>query len=351
MSKTNVRAICLTMLLSLMLLAACTPEKSEAEAAEPRQTERSSGVEGELASVDDIPGFDEIQIPEGKKIKVGYLAQNETIQFCIYMGDALRDQAKRFGDQIEVEMVDARGLAATQVSQAEDMVVKGVDVVVLHPIDQEASAPALDIIVNAGIPLVTVNTNTVNKEIANAYVGVDDKEAGILAVQLMSQALSGEGTINVIKGLLGDPANENRMIGLKEEMGNHPDISVGSAQAADWDRGKAMNLTEDWLTSGRDFDGIIAMNDEMAISAALALDSVGITDVKIIGVDALDEALELIKAGKMYGTVFQNADAQGRGALNVALAAALGMEIEKNYIIPYEAVTAENVENYINVNQ
>ena len=347
MKKLNTLVMSAVILISLMVLAACTSDKNAASPADSKTAARSSGVEGVQASVEDIPSFEEIKIPAGEKIKVGYLAQNETIQFCIYMGDALRDQAKRYGEQVEIEMVDARGLAATQVSQAEDMVVKGVDVVILHPIDQEASAPALDIIVDAGIPLITVNTNTVNKEIANAYVGVDDKEAGILAVQLMSKALNGTGTINVIKGLLGDPANENRMIGLEEELANHPAIRVGSAQAADWDRGKAMNLTEDWLTSGRNFDGIIAMNDEMAISSALALDSVGITDVKIIGVDALDEALELIKAGKMYGTVFQNADAQGRGALNVALAAALGMDIEKNYIIPYEAVTAENVENYL----
>jgi len=295
----------------------------------------------------ELPQFGDIEIPEDKVIKIAYLAQNETIQYCIAMSAALSNEAEKYGSQVELLLIDSRGQIPLQISQAEDAVVKGVDVVILHPNDQEASAPALDIVVNAGIPLVILNTSTVNVDISNSYIGVDDEEAGVMLAQLMSEVLGGKGTVNVMKGMLGDPANENRMTGLERELKNHPGLTVTSAQAADWDRGKAMSLTEDWISSDRDFDGIISMNDEMAISATLTLASANKSDVKVIGVDALDEALELIKAGKMYGTVFQNADAQGRGALNVAVAIAMGMNVQKIYTVPYEPVTIENVDDYM----
>lgn len=134
---------------------------------------------------------------------------------------------------------------------------------------------------------------------------------------------------------------------IYEEMKNHPDMTIGSTHAADWDRGKAMALTEDWLASNDEFNAIFALNDEMAIPTANALIAAGRDDVVVIGIDALDEALEMIKAGKMYGTVFQSAEWQGRGSLNVAVAAVLGEDVQKDYLIPYEAVTAENVDDYL----
>lgn len=367
MKKSKTLVVLALVLTCLMVFAACTPATTTeeagaapAEAADTATADEAAdepadeaaepttkNVSATGASASELPTYEDITIPEGKTIKVGYLAQNESLQYCINMSDALRDEAAKYGAQVELEMVDSRGLIPQQISQAEDMVVKDMDVIILHPNDQDASAPALDIIVDAGVPLVILNTSTNNVEISDSYVGVDDEEAGIMLVKLMSQALGDKGTVNVMKGMLGDPANEHRMIGMEQELENHPDIVVGSAQAADWDRGKAMSLTEDWLTGGREFDGIISMNDEMAISAALALQSVGVTDVAIVGVDALDEALEMIKAGTMYGTVFQNADAQGRGALNVAVKVALGEDVEKVYTVPYEMVTAENVDDYL----
>ena len=325
-----------------LLLSACGAGSAQADA-----LKKAAAQPRTQATKEEIPAPEELTIPAGQTIRVGYLAQNETIQFNTYLSAALLKEAEKYQGQVEVEMVDARGIAANQVSQAEDMVTKGVDAMIISAYDQDASAPALDVAVKAGIPVIAVNTVTSNINIATAYVGVDDREAGIKAVQLMSDALGGKGTVNVMKGLLGDPANEKRMLGLDEELGRHPDIKVGSALSADWDRGKAMNLAEDWIIGGEPFDGLIAMNDEMAISASNAFRAAGWDDVLVIGVDAIDEALEMIREGKLYGTVFQDAAAQGRGALNIAVAAVLGEDVHKDYIIPYETVTAENVEQYI----
>lgn len=296
-----------------------------------------------IAEYEDIPTFEDLEIPEGETIHIGYISQTETFQFCVNMSTAMKAEVEKYGDQVEFELYDARSIAANQVSLAEDLIAKQVDVAIISCIDQEASAPAVQKLADAGIPVISVNTLVANHDVATAYIGVDDSEAGRLQVQLMAEALGNEGTINVMKGLLGDPANEKRLSGVEAEIENSG-LEIGSAQAADWDRGKAMTLTEDWITSGREFNGIICLNDEMAVSTINALKAAGV-DVPVIGIDAIEEALALVKSGDMYATLFQNPFEQGAGAINLAVAAALGVDVSYDYLIPFEVITADNVDD------
>lgn len=343
MKKIKVLALLLAM---LMVFTACgqteSPEENGGTPPEPVAEEAivsSSGAQ--------IPTVNELKIPEGEVITVGYLAQNETDQFCVFMGDSLASEAAKFGASLELLTSDAQGQAANQVSQAENMVSKGVDVVIISAVDKDACAPAVQTVVDAGIPIITLNTVVVNNDLATAYVGVNDEEAGVVAMEIMGEALGGEGTVNIILGQLGHPASEYRWTGVQTKLKDYPGITIGASLPADWDRAKAMSVTEDWMSGGVDFNGIIAMNDEMAISAAHALAAANVTDVKVVGVDALDEALELVKSGKMAGTVFQDAAQQGRGALLIAVAAVLGIDIEKEYLIPFKKVTMENVDEFM----
>lgn len=342
MKRFKVLAILLVL---MMVLASCGQSTPEAPANQPSIVDNDPPIVSASGAV--VPTPAEIKIPEGTVITVGYLAQNETDQFCVNMGNALKAEAAKFGSSVELIASDAQGQAANQVSQAENMIAKEVDAVIMSAIDQDACAPAVEAIVNAGIPLITLNTVTVNNDLATAYIGVDDTQAGETAMQIMADALGGKGNVNVILGQLGHPASEYRWTGMNTILANYPDMKIGASQPADWDRAKAMNVTEDWLSSGNKFDGILACNDEMAISAAHALTAANVKDVKVVGVDALGEALELVKSGAMTGTVFQDAISQGRGALDLAVAAAVGMTIEKEYLIPFQKVTAENVDEYL----
>lgn len=297
-----------------------------------------------------VPEFGDVTIPEGQTIKIGYLAQNQTDEFNVFLGEVLKDEAEKYDGQVELMVSDAQSQAAVQVSQAEDMVVKAPDVVILNAVDGEASAPAVTTLTNAGIPVVLLNTSVSNIELATSYVGIDDEEVGAMLIQMIAESMGGKGTINVIQGLLGHPANERRWAGIQKELENYPDITVGATQAADWDRNKAMNVAEDWIASGDKFDAVVSLNDEMAMSALNAFEAAGMKDVKIVGADALESMLELIKEGRVYGTVFQNGNVESRCALTVAVAAALGIGVDSQYMIPNEIVTQANVDDYIGRN-
>ncbi|MEY2751721.1 MAG: hypothetical protein RLZZ550_1692, partial [Verrucomicrobiota bacterium] len=107
--------------------------------------------------------------------------------------------------------------------------------------------------------------------------------------------------------------------------------------------------TENWIQAHKGkFQAIFAHNDEMAMGALLALERAGLKqDVYVIGVDAIAQALDAVKAGRLDATVFQDAVGQGRGAIDTAILLASKQPFEKEVMIPFQVVTRENVDTFL----
>ena len=120
-------------------------------------------------------------------------------------------------------------------------------------------------------------------------------------------------------------------------------------QSAEWDRAKAITLMENWIQSfGDTINAVFAQNDEMAMGAVIALEQAKMKDnVVVVGVDAIADALQAIKAGRLDATIFQDAQAQGRRAVETAVNIVLGQPFEQNTLIPFRLVTRQNVNQYL----
>jgi inositol transport system substrate-binding protein len=101
-----------------------------------------------------------------------------------------------------------------------------------------------------------------------------------------------------------------------------------------------------------DFNIVFGNNDEMAIGAIQALKSAGISmdDVIVGGVDATEDALMSMQAGDLDVTVFQNAAAQGAGAVDAAADLVAGKSLPNFVVIPFELVTPANLDQYLGQN-
>ncbi|WP_263490459.1 substrate-binding domain-containing protein [Rhizobium sp. 3T7] len=107
-------------------------------------------------------------------------------------------------------------------------------------------------------------------------------------------------------------------------------LNVVQEQVGSWSRVNGADLVSNWLTSGLEFDAVIANNDEMALGAIAALKNSGASTDKILvaGIDA-PEALQAMKAGDLKVTVFQDAKGQGKGSIDAALKAVRGEKLER----------------------
>jgi inositol transport system substrate-binding protein len=237
--------------------------------------------------------------------------------------------------------------AERQIQQVEGFVAQKLDAVILNPCQVEGSSPAVDSALRAGIPIVNVNSET--RSTPTAFVGSRDEDAGRMAMEFIAQRLRGTGNLVIIEGPMGQAAQVKRNTGAKEVLVRNPGLKLLATQSAEWDRAKAITLMENWNESYRGkIDAVFAENDEMAMGALLALEQAGLkSKVVVIGVDGIADALAAVKAGRLEATVFQDADGQGRAAVDVATDIVRHRPYAKDTLIPFKLVTRENVGEFI----
>jgi ABC-type sugar transport system substrate-binding protein len=129
-------------------------------------------------------------------------------------------------------------------------------------------------------------------------------------------------------------------------------MTIVESQTGMWMRTLGADLMTNWLSAGIAFDALISNNDEMALGAIQALKAAGISmdDVIVAGIDATQDALAAMKAGDLDVTVFQNAAAQGSGAVDAAIKLSQGETLGNVVWVPFELVTPENMDQYMGQN-
>ncbi len=231
--------------------------------------------------------------------------------------------------------------------QVDNFIAQRVDAIILNPCEVEASSPAVDRALAAGIPIVNVNSET--RSAPTAFVGSRDEESARIAMGYLAQRLDGQGRLVLMQGFMGQAAQIKRDQGAREVLAQHPGLQLLADQTAEWDRAKAVTLMENWIQSyGAKIDAVFAQNDEMAIGAVIALEQAHLKDrVVVVGVDAIAEALQMVQGGRLDATVFQDARAQGGSAVEIAAAIVRGQPYAKQTYIPFRLVTKDNVGTYL----
>ena len=254
------------------------------------------------------------------------------------------------GDGVQLQFEDARADVVKQLSQVENFISQKVDAIIVNPVDTASTARISKSAIEAGIPLVYVNRRPDQKDLPKGVAAVtsDDEEAGRLQMQYIADKLGGKGKIVILLGDLANNSTTNRTKGIKEVLAKYPGIKIEQEQTGIWLRDRGMTLVNDWLTQGREFNAVLANNDEMAIGAAMALKSAGTKpgSVLIAGVDGTPDGLNAISKGEMTVSVFQDAKGQGVGSLEAARKMARHETIEQNIVIPFKLITPDNVKDF-----
>jgi inositol transport system substrate-binding protein len=265
---------------------------------------------------------------------------------------SMEDHAKGLKD-VTVNTEDGQGDIAKQQSQVDNFIAAGVDGIVIMLVDADAGAAISKRAAEAGIPLVFVNnapSNVDNLPDKQAFVGSNEEQAGTLETETVCKMLGGKGKAVIIQGQLGTTGQRGRTKATHDVLATDAckGIEVVDEQTANWMRTPSLDLVTNWLSAGRDFDAVIANNDEMALGAIQALKAAGKPMDKVVvgGVDATADALAAMQAGDLDVTVFQNAKGQGVGAIDTVLKLARGEKVEKKTYIPFELVTKDNLAQY-----
>ncbi|ACQ70441.1 periplasmic binding protein/LacI transcriptional regulator [Exiguobacterium sp. AT1b] len=250
---------------------------------------------------------------------------------------ALKEGAEEQANEMDATLTvaDAQNDAAKQVNDVEDMIQKGMDLILINPTDSEAVGAAVQAANDAGIPVITVDRNAETGEVV-AHVASDNVAGGQLAGDYMVE-LVGEGQKVVeLEGIPGASATRDRGQGFNEAIDGK--LEVVAKQSANFDRAEGLTVMENILQDNKDIVAVFAHNDEMALGAVQALEAAGMSDVKVIGFDATDDAVKAVEGGTMAATVAQKPAEIGKLGVEAAINHLKGETVEENIPVELELI-------------
>ena len=217
---------------------------------------------------------------------------------------------------------DGQNNAPKQTADVEAGLTKGVDGVVMSPIDVNAMAPALNEIADAGVPVVTIARRVPTAKNVLAHVGADNVKGGEAQGQWVLDTFPNGANIVNLQGQPGASPAIDRNKGLHNVLDAHKDkYKFVAEQTANFARDQGLSVTEALLSSlATPPDVIVGANDDMALGAFEAVKGRNLQDkVKVIGFDALPDALASIRDGGMAGTVEQFPAEQSKTAVDILM--------------------------------
>jgi len=281
---------------------------------------------------DDAPGSD-------GSITIGVSVADQKNPFYLEILDGMRSAMKE-GDQLII--MDAAFDLAKQISDIEDMIQQGVQLMLIDPVDSNGIQAALNACQAADIPIICYNSPVDDSSLVKSTVASDNFMAGQLIGEELARVLNGEGdvvmlTYNVAQVCL-DRAN-----GFKDSVNKHPGINIVAEQEIQPGVDTAMPVMENMLQAHSNLSGVFALNDPSAIGAAAAIESANLLDsIFIVGVDGSEEGKRAILDGRMLASAAQHPVDIGRISVETAYRVLAGESVDHNIMVPVELITIAN---------
>jgi erythritol transport system substrate-binding protein len=190
--------------------------------------------------------------------------------------------------------------------------------IILDNAGADASAAAVAKAKAAHVPVFLIDREISTRGLATAQIVSNNYQGAALGAEAFVQAM---GETGAYVELVGKESDTNAMIrskGFHEVIDQYPDLKLISRQTANWSQSEAFAKTQSILQAHPDVKGVIAGNDTMAMGAVAALESVGRSDVIVVGFDGSNDARDAIRAGKLRATVLQPAYRQAQYAVELA---------------------------------
>ncbi|WP_419957957.1 substrate-binding domain-containing protein [Psychrobacillus psychrotolerans] len=283
----------------------------------------------------------------GESLVIGFSQPTMESPFYISLVAGAKEAAKEAG--VELIVVDAQNDIEKQNTDVQSLITKGIDVLLVNPVNPSAIAPALKAAETAGIPVISVDRAT--KEEVVSYIGRDNEEMGRIAGEKAIELLGGDsatGKVIELQGDAGGTVTKARHDGFHEVVEKIAGIKIIEGPYNDYLRAKAVSSMQDLLQAHPDVKLVYAHNDDMALGAVQVLTQMGkINEVQVVGVDGLMEAVKKIAGGSYQATVINDPLSLGSLAIETAIKAGNGEEVEKIMNAKTGLIDESNVDSYV----
>lgn len=281
-----------------------------------------------------------------KKYRIAVIPKGMTHEFwkSIHAGAV---QAAR---ELDVEIIwkgsQKEDDRAQQITVVEDFISRGVDGIVLAPLDDRALTRPVADAVREGIPVVIIDSALQGGDYTS-FVATDNYKGGVLGARRLGGLLGGKGRIFLVRYQEGSASTMERERGFLETVQKEfPGLTLlVQDQYAGATTETAYQLAENLLGRFPDVEGIFTPNESSTFGTLRAVQESGIAGrVRFVGFDSSPKLVEALRRGDIQGLVLQNPMKMGYLGVKYIVARLRGEAVPKLVDTGVDVATPENMD-------
>ncbi|TQI66613.1 sugar ABC transporter substrate-binding protein [Clostridium sp. KNHs216] len=331
----KLRRILAAILGGIMVLSMAACNGSSQNSAAPEST---GGTESTPASTESSAE------KSNADIRIGVILKTLSSEYWGYVAAGVKQAQKDLGVQVDLEGPPSETSFNEQSNMIETMLSAGkIDALCIAPLQPDMVVTKLQ---DATIPVLFVDTDA-NYDKKVTFIGTGNEEAAKKGGEYIAKLIGSGKKAVLIGGVQGDPTNEARMRGYTEAL-KAGGIEVLDTQYANATADKAVQVMENFMQNFPQIDAVLCNNDDMAIGAQRAAAQAGKADkIKFMGFDGIATACQSIIDGKETASVAQSPYDMGYKAVENAVKAVKGENVEKLIDSGSTIVDASNAKDYL----
>ncbi|MBI5668190.1 MAG: ABC transporter substrate-binding protein [Chloroflexi bacterium] len=339
MKITKQFALLLALLITVLLLGAvvtlaqeatpeATMEATEEPAAPPYCTEE---IREEMA---------------GQDIYIPIISKGFQHQFWQAVKAGAEQAAEDCGVTVTFEGPETEAMVDKQIEMLQTALDKQPDALVFAALDSKAAIPLLEQAQEAGIPVIAFDSG-VDSDIPLATAATDNVAAAALAADKMAELIGGEGEVAIIAHDQTSRTGIDRVAGFTERIAEeYPNITIVDTQYGAGDQLKSTDLAKAIMLAHPNLKGFFGANEGSIIGVLNAVVELGKEgEIVVIGYDSGKQQMDAIREGVEAGAITQDPIGIGYKAVEAAVKALRGEELEKTIDTGFHWYDATNIDD------
>jgi len=284
---------------------------------------------------------------EAKRFQIAVIPKGTAFTFW----KAIHAGAAKAAEELDVEIIwmgpSTEGERRQQIEVVQNFISRGVDAIVLAPVDDIALVRPVEAAVKRGIPVVIIDSG-LKSDLQASFVATDNREGGRMGARRLAEVMGAKGKVILLRYMEGSASNDQREEGFLEELKtNYPEIEIlSSNQYAGDTKQSAFEVAQNLLNKyGDEVDGIFCPNEPTTFGMLRALEtSKRAGKIKFVGFDSGEGLIKGMRAGSIHGLVVQDPFGMGYQGVKTAVEVLQGRKVEKRIPTRVVTITPENLD-------
>lgn len=295
--------------------------------------------------------FSLVSLPLAAKPRVALVMKSLANEFFLTMETGAKEHQRANAGKYDLVTNGIKDEIDTvaQIKIVDQMIVTGVDALVIAPVDSKALVRVAQKAVEAGILVINID-NRFDPAVLKAknlnipFVGPDNRRGAKQVGDFLAKSLRPGDRVAIIEGISTTTNAQQRTLGFQDAMGA-AQASVVSVQSGQWEMEKGNAVATALLNEHPDLRALLCGNDSMALGAVSAVRAAGRTGkTLVVGYDNIEAIKPMLKDGRILASADQHAAQQAVFGIEIALKA-LATKTPQNRLesaieTPVELVTA-----------